>query len=165
MADANLWGVLVGGLIGIAGGVIGPTMLHLMQTKERDHRLRADKFQEIASTVLETQVWLDNVRDDKLWGKEVRPGVSPITKVYAIATIYFPELSGELNDLQEAVQEHATWIAGAALKKVGGHTNFVEDFGVSYGPFIEQSERDAWKNQSNSSSGIQNQKCRVVKIG
>jgi hypothetical protein len=116
MADANIWGVVIGGLIGIAGGVVGPTILHSMQAKEREQRLRADKLQELAASVSESQVWLDNVRESKLFNKKVEPGVSPIAKTYAITTIYFPQLLTKVNELQQAAQSHIQWIAAQALK-------------------------------------------------
>jgi hypothetical protein len=120
MVDATLWGVLLGGTLAIAGGVIGPTILHRLRAKEREHRLRAEKLEQLAASALESQVWLDTVREDKLFGKDIRPGVSPITRAYAIATIYFPELVEKVNELQQAAQSHVQWIAKTALKNAEG---------------------------------------------
>jgi hypothetical protein len=116
----DMWAILLGGALAIAGGVIGPTIVHRLQAKEREHRLRAEKLEQLAASVLESQVWLDDKRDDKLFGKDIRPGVSPITRAYAIATIYFPELVNTVNELQQAAQSHVQWIAQTALKQVEG---------------------------------------------
>jgi hypothetical protein len=78
--------------------------VHRLQAKEREHRLRAEKLEQLAASALESQVWLENVRDDKLFRKDIRPGVSPITRAYAIATIYFPELVDKVNELQQAAR-------------------------------------------------------------
>jgi hypothetical protein len=140
MVATALWGVLLGGALAIAGGVIGPTIVHRLQAKEREHRLRAEKLEQLAASALESQVWLENVRDDKLFRKDIRPGVSPITRAYAIATIYFPELVDKVNELQQAAQSHVQWIAQTALKQVEGQE--VEfppaDLNVNYRNYMDK---------------------------
>jgi hypothetical protein len=85
---ADLWGVLIGGALAIAGGLIS----HRMQANEREHRSRRDKLQELTTSALASQTWLEDIRDSKLFGKEVRAGGSPLWNAHAIATINFPEL-------------------------------------------------------------------------
>jgi hypothetical protein len=45
MADATLWPAVVGGLIAIGGGLISPTVLHWLQSAEREKKLRAEKLE------------------------------------------------------------------------------------------------------------------------
>jgi len=41
--------VIVGGVIGIAGGLIGPPFLHHLQQKAEKKRKRAEKFEELVT--------------------------------------------------------------------------------------------------------------------
>jgi hypothetical protein len=134
----TLWPVIVGGVIGIAGGLVGPPIVHRLQAKEREKRLRAEKFEALLVAILETQTWLDSVRNSKFWGKEEPTGLSPISKAYAIATIYFPHLVNKIDELNNATQNHVKWIAHAALNKHENPEGFANDLPASYQPWIDK---------------------------
>jgi hypothetical protein len=134
----TLWPVIVGGLIGIAGGLIGPPVLQWLQAKERERRLRGEKFEALVIAILETQVWLTEVLNAQFRGRGDFVRVCPITKAYAIATIYFPCLLTKVNELNDVTLDHVQWIAQAALKKQSGVEGYADDEAVSYQPFKDK---------------------------
>jgi hypothetical protein len=65
MADASapdLFGtlvpVVVGGLIGLAGGWLGPSLLERRKEKAEKKKLRAQKFEELVGAVVEHYHWI-----------------------------------------------------------------------------------------------------------
>jgi hypothetical protein len=134
----TLWPVIVGGLIGIAGGLVGPPVLQWLQAKERDWRLRGEKFEALIIAILETQVWLAEVQNAQFLGRGDLVRVCPITKAYAIATIYFPYLLPKVEELNNVTQDHVQWIAQAALKKHSGVEGYADDVATSYQPFMDK---------------------------
>jgi hypothetical protein len=134
----TLWPVIVGGVIGVTGGLVGPPVVHWLQAKERERRLRAEKFEALVIAIMETNVWLTAVQNAKLWGAAEVSEVCPITKAYAIATIYFPYLLTKVNELNNVTLDHLQWLAQAALKKHEHVEGYADDIAVSYGPFMNK---------------------------
>ena len=134
----TLWPVIVGGVIGVTGGLVGPPVVHWLQSNERERRLRAEKFEALVIAILETQVWLVAVQNSKLWGDKEVMEVCPITKAYAIATIYFPYLLTKVNELNNVTLDHLQWIAQAALKKHNNVEGYADDLAVSYAPWMDK---------------------------
>jgi hypothetical protein len=121
MADANLWSVIVGGLIGIGGGLVGPPIVHWLQAKERAKQVRAEKFEALVVAILESRTWLVAYRNSKFYGKEEEPTtLLPIAKAYSIATIYFPHLLFKLTELNSAMQDH---VAGKVTERPRKHVH------------------------------------------
>jgi hypothetical protein len=50
--------VVVGGLIAIAGGLVGPPFLHHLQVKADKRKRRAEKFEELVVALHEHKHWL-----------------------------------------------------------------------------------------------------------
>jgi hypothetical protein len=132
----TLWPVIVGGVIGLVGGFGSATLVHLLQAKQAEKRRREEKFEVLVIAILETSVWLNEVMNSKFWGSKNVTEVCPITKAYAIATIYFPYLLTKVNELNDATLDHLQWIAQAALKKHDNVEGYADDIAVSYGPWM-----------------------------
>jgi hypothetical protein len=70
--------------------------------------------------VYEFDHWLDRYRSIKTYGNPGEAGLSPMSKVQAIATIYFPELLERISDLDTAASGYIVAILGAAQKRLAG---------------------------------------------
>ena len=55
----DLLAVIVGGVIGVAGGVLGPALIHRLQSKDDKAKRLVAKFEELVSTVYEYDYWLE----------------------------------------------------------------------------------------------------------
>jgi len=74
MADASapdlvavLAPVVVGGIIGLAGGWLGPWLLERRKEKADKKKRRAEKFEELVTALFEYEHWLDVMRDIQLY--------------------------------------------------------------------------------------------------
>jgi hypothetical protein len=88
---ANLLPVIVGGLIGLAGGFIGPWFLQRAKDTSERKKHRAEKFEELVQTVYEDRFWLNNVKDIRVFGDKRDEPPSPFAKLESIAMVYFPQ--------------------------------------------------------------------------
>jgi hypothetical protein len=92
VADASLWPVGVGGLLGVGGtlaGAIVPVIRDELQKRHETKRRRSDKFEEMVAAVYEFEHWLTLVRQRELYGIEGIPEtVSPFAKVQSISAVY-----------------------------------------------------------------------------
>ena len=94
--------VVVGGIIGIAGGLIGPLMLERRKEASEKKKKRAEKFEELVGAVVEHYQWIGALRFFAISGQGSLPTLSPITKIEAISSTYFPEFEGLIRQLHSA---------------------------------------------------------------
>lgn len=135
IATADLWSVVVGGLIGIVGTLIGPPTLHFLQRGEQRRQVRITKFEELISTLYEQDVWLDTLREYYVLGSVEKYGAAPIAKAYAIAITYLPEVIKIVEELDSACNQHRTWMIDKGQERVRTGQIDINDYGESYSPY------------------------------
>ena len=122
MADAgivsSLAPVVVGGLIGIAGGWLGPWLLEARKQAAEKKKKRAEKFEELVGAVVEHYHWIGALRFFTISGQGSLPTLSPITKIEAIASTYFPEFEGLVRQFDAASNNYEIWLLGTGRKRV-----------------------------------------------
>lgn len=121
MADpVSLLPVVVGGLLTMAGGVIGSgvtVVLKLVESRNDRKKRRAEKFEALVELVYEHDHWLENKRNALIRGGEVKIYVSPIAKIEAISAVYFPGFNEAVSKLAKTTIDFEVWILAAALKE------------------------------------------------
>ena len=120
--------VIVGGLIGLAGGFFGPRWLQKQKEAADKKKKRAEKFEELVGAVVEHTQWIGALRFYAISGEGSLPTLSPITKIEAIATTYFPEFEGFVRQLNSASSEYEQWILSTGqkrIKKEPGYENLI----------------------------------------
>jgi hypothetical protein len=141
MGDGSLLPVIVGGLIGLAGGVIGPWFLQKGKDATDRKRQRREKFEELVTGLFDYEHWLNVVRDMYLYSSvsEVVPTLppSPFAKLHAIAVVYFPELESKVQELDRAGQAYVSWIYAARRKKLAGEKDFITGYKEAYEAFLK----------------------------
>jgi hypothetical protein len=110
--------VLVGGAIGIVGSFVGPFFLQRLKDAADKKRKRAEKFEELVGAVAEHYHWIGALRFFAISGQGNLPPPSPITKVEAIASRYFPEFAGLVRQFDSASNFYEMWILGVGQKRV-----------------------------------------------
>lgn len=108
MADASavvsVWQVLapvvVGGLIGVAGGVVSPWLVQKRKEESERKQRRADKFEELVTALFEFHHWLKKMRNVRVFGEDRDLEMSPIAKIQTISAIH----------LQNLLRTSETWI-------------------------------------------------------
>jgi len=148
MADpstSTLLPVIVGGLIAMAGGIVGTAatvIITLRQSSIDKQKRRADKFEELVTAVYAYDHWLDTKQDALVYDKDVLVGPSPLATVEALIAIYFPLFSDHLVALRTTANVFVLWMGEAAMRRTAGDIKHVNDGMLkAYDPYI--TARDA----------------------
>ena len=130
----------------MGGGVLtgGITLVvNLLQSSRDRQKRRAEKFEELITSVYDFDVWLDEKENIKAWGKEAELRVSPFAQIEGVAAVYFPRFTPQIEELAAASRPYLIWMATAGYNRVRG--SGAEDvnagLSVAYEPYIEK--RDA----------------------
>jgi hypothetical protein len=122
MADASMWQtlvpVIVGGVIGLAGGLFGPLLVQSRKDASERKKRRTEKFEELVGAVVEHSQWIAALRFFAISGQGSLPALSPITKIEAIASTYFPEIEGLVRQFDSASNKYEMWILSIGQKRV-----------------------------------------------
>ena len=143
MADTSLWPVVVGGLLGVGGtivAVIGTTIRDIAQQRHEKTKRRADKFEELVAAVYDLDHWLADIRRRDAMGIGNAPEtVSPFAKVQSISSVYFPQFSELIGELDRASDQLYNWIQRAAQKRISNNLAQISDgFDEAYLPYAEK---------------------------
>jgi hypothetical protein len=147
MADTSLWPVVVGGLLtglfalgGIGVGLVGSARRDAAQDRREARKRRADKFEELVAAVYEFDHWLTLTRQRELEKKEGIPEtVPPFAKLQAISSVYFPQFSKLVGELDIVSSQYVAWIYNpqeVTLSDTGKPLPFVE----AYKPYMQKRE-------------------------
>lgn len=138
-----MWGtlvpVLIGGLLTLAGGFIGPLILQKQKDHVEGRKRRADKFEELVAAVYDFDHWIDSCRKREAHGEDVPPTVSPFAKVQSISSVYFPGFDNAIKELNTATLQYRVWMSEAAAWRIAGkHVQINDGFKGAYGPYCEK---------------------------
>jgi hypothetical protein len=115
---------LVGGTIGIIGSFVGPYFLQRVKEVADKKRRRAEKFEEIVGAVVEHYHWMAHMRYFYISGQGSQPTLSPITKIEAIVSTYFPEFALLVRELDSVSNGYEIWIMQTAQKRVANEPGY-----------------------------------------
>ena len=114
---ADLMLVAGGAAIVVAGKIVHEFYANrLSAAKSRDAEYRA-KIEELVAVAYEVETWLKKEQDYYLYSKERVLEQPPMSRVGAIAAIYFPSIEDQAKLLDIAANEYLLWAMG--LKKSG----------------------------------------------
>jgi hypothetical protein len=116
---ATLATVVVGGVIGLAGGWVGPWLIERRKEKAERKKLRAQKFEELVGAVVEHYHWITAKHFLVIAGQGSEPNLSPMIKIEAITSTYFPEFTMLVRKLDSASNEYERWIFDMGQKESG----------------------------------------------
>lgn len=114
----------VGGAIGILSGVIGPYFIQRRKDVADRKRKRAEKFEELVAAVVEHYHWMATMRFFFVSGQGSQPTLSPITKIEAIVSTYFPQFEMLVRQLDSASNEYEIWILSTGQKRIGNEPGY-----------------------------------------
>jgi hypothetical protein len=113
--------VALGGVIAIFAGWVGPYFVQRAKDAEEKKRKRREKFEELMAAVYEHGHWIGVMRFFIISGQDYSRGIgqpSPITKVHAIASTYFPEFALLVLEFEVVSSQYEHWILDAGQKGV-----------------------------------------------
>jgi hypothetical protein len=109
---------LVGGTIGIVGSFVGPYFLQRVKDATEKKRKRGEKLEELVAAVVEHYHWMAGMRFFFVSGQGSQPALSPITKIEAIVSTYFPEFEMLVRQLDSASNRYEVWILSTGQKRI-----------------------------------------------
>ncbi len=72
--------VIVGGIIGLLGGLVGPPLAHWLGEGAARKKKRAEKLEELIGALYAFDHWLGLMRSINVWGKEATEPPSPFQR-------------------------------------------------------------------------------------
>ncbi len=121
----------------LAAGVaiLAPIILEGRKQRAEAHRRRADKLEELIRALYEYDHWIDQMRNERVLGAKVDPGITPLSKIHAIIDIYFPPLHQKLAPLTAAAFQYEKWAVAAAQKRLKNAPDLLDGFEEFAGPY------------------------------
>lgn len=127
--------VLLGGVLTLGSVYLSPWLHDRAEKKQR----RSQKFEELVAALYEHQHWLNTLKNVTAFGEKETLGVSPISKVRAIAVVYFPSLNDAILKLNNAAGHYQLSIYQAAQRRLAGDiSTMTEPMLSAYGPYIDE---------------------------
>jgi len=139
----NLLAVVIGGVIAIVGGAVGPLIQHFLSERTRDEEARRTNVRALILAVHELSDWMERDRGNQMFDKGHELGTSPLATIEALARVHFPQASLELATLSVATARCRLWtterakerLAGAPLD-ISGWTSMTEEFQLAQSNLI-----------------------------
>jgi hypothetical protein len=110
--------VVVGGFIALLGAVGGGLLSHWLKTKSEKASRRAEKFEELLVAVFDHKHWLAGMNSHRVFGGEEPDSMSPVAKIRAITSLYFPEFKENVSALDIAADKYELSMFDAGLERL-----------------------------------------------
>jgi len=136
----TLLSAVVGGLIGILAGFVGPYFTQRAKDAADKRRKRAEKFEELVGAVYEYDHWMDTTRRVRVAGYEGEITVSPFAKTHAISDTYFPQFTRAIEELRTAGDAYGTWMLAAQAKRALDGAGLYPGHETVTEPYVEKLE-------------------------
>lgn len=95
--------ILCGGLIGTTSAIIANHFLHRAQKAHEDLVYWKNKLEEFTSSVLAVDPWLNKYCNATIAEEDVDETDTPILQFKMLATLYFPEYSEDVTELEKGI--------------------------------------------------------------
>lgn len=104
--------VIVGGILGMAGALIGTVILHRLRVRRIQLLLFHNKLEEIIILAYRIEPWLVATVDAKLFGRPLMENQCPIFEIKMISGLYLPQLRMRVNEVDEALVSYSAFLKG-----------------------------------------------------
>lgn len=139
---ADLWSVLVGGVLAVGGGAATQWYLHTEKIKDDRRKLREQKLEEMIGLIYAHRHWMDELKAIRVLGAEREEPISPFAKIYAIAAIYFPDTLVATTTLNVKSEIYKGWMLKKARARLEKNLDTLsEGFNEVYVPYVEASSQ------------------------
>jgi hypothetical protein len=126
----------------VVGGLLGTGYAHNLSKQESVKQEKKIKLEALVTEAHEIDVWVKKQENYYLFNGDEPLELSPIAKIEAIETLYFPELAAQVKELSEKGAEYRFWlIQGSKLKAESGEkiapAQYVAQIGTYYKPLLD----------------------------
>jgi hypothetical protein len=128
--------VIVGGLLAVLGGAVGPFISNFLTARNAERSKRLERFEAMFTSIYTHDHWLDNKRNVIAFGEKIDLGPPPIYTTISIAALYFPSLLDPVNALDRASDSYLLWMSQAGVKRLNGETGSIgEGMSEAFKPY------------------------------
>lgn len=138
-AAASVWAtlvpVIVGGAIGLAGGFFGPWFVESRKRAYAEKQKLGEKLEELVTALYDFDHWLQKCRSYWALGeRQIELGVSPMGRVQALVSVYFPQFEDRTTKLEMLSRTYLGWMLEAAGRPPEGD-EYKASFAAAYKPY------------------------------
>ncbi|MCW1985613.1 UNVERIFIED_ORG: hypothetical protein M2348_001345 [Sphingomonas sp. R1F5B] len=105
----QLLSVIVGGAIGLAGGLFGPTLTHFLKIREERRIERLRRIEDLCLNIYGHREWIHSCVRNVCAEQKCPAPLADTAKMYALGKLYFPDLTDSLDAVSSSSQEVLTW--------------------------------------------------------
>jgi predicted negative regulator of RcsB-dependent stress response len=130
--------VAAGGVLALLGVFGGGFLSHWLKTRTEKANRAAEKFEELLIALFEHKRWLSQMSGHRVFGAEKPDAISPVAKIRAIASLYFPHFKGEVTTLDLAADGYESAMYAAAMERLKDGVPSQEKLTLiqnAYGPY------------------------------
>ena len=133
--------VIIGGVIGLLVGLIGPPLSHLLNAGTDRRKKRAEKLEELFGIIYAHRQWIESLEQIRMFGKPDTQPIDPLPRTIAISSVYFHQFDGPLLKLESTGMEYLLWTRQAQIQRLEGKSwELNEGFTEAYNPYLTQFE-------------------------
>ena len=112
-----------------------PLLLEGRKQDAEKRKKRGEKLEELIAALYELSHWLDKNKSINVFGKDLDLELTPLSKIEAITSIYFPQYKPTVAILSLRAEEYNLWTVQAGQKRLNKEANFTENFKEVYTPY------------------------------
>jgi hypothetical protein len=127
---------IITGVVSVVASMFGPSRAEASKQRAEDRKRRAEKFEELVANLYEHKHWITLAKDIRVFDASKDLGVSPIGKIRAIATAYFPSLHVAVLSFDAAAAGYEAWMFGARVKKLNNIPQFNSGFEKPWADYL-----------------------------
>lgn len=127
--------------IAAAVAILAPMLLESRKRRTERWVLRWQKLEELLDAMSSCDEWLEDAKDINALGKPGRVRTSPLAKISALSTIYFPQFKAEVDHYDLAAREVLIWSLDAGKRRLNGEREFTVGYEQVYTPFAKASHK------------------------
>ena len=116
--------VVAGALIGVLGGLSGTAYANYLSSKNNSRKDLKLKLEELVTEAYEIELWLKKQESFYLFNGPEIFEKSPISRIEALAILYFPTLSSYVSVLDANEMKYKKWLLEGATLRNNSETGF-----------------------------------------
>jgi hypothetical protein len=114
---------------------VAPFLLEKRKQEAEKKKRREDKLEEFIEVLYQHEHWLDEKKNARVFGEKTVLGVTPLSRIQAIASIYFNQFKAGIENVAKQAQGYELWMAEAGKKRLNGEADYTAGFPGAYLPY------------------------------
>lgn len=119
-----------------AVAIFSPILLEGRKQATETRKKRAEKLEELIRCLYEYDHWLDERKNERVFGSHNSARVTPLSQVQSIIYIYFPDLQERAAELYQQALVYEKWMIKVGGLRVQNNDINTDGFNEVYEPYL-----------------------------